>query len=71
MGYSMRTVRYRLTRWVKPDGTELAHELYDHQHDPLENDNIADVPENKSLVDELTRQMRAGWKAAQKSTDTQ
>jgi len=70
MGYSMRTDRYRLTRWVKPDGTELAHELYDHQHDPLENDNVVDAPDNKPLVDELTRQMRAGWKAAQKSAGT-
>lgn len=64
MGYSMRTDRYRLTRWLKPDGSEVAAELYDHENDPQENENIAGSPENASLVEELTKQMQAGWKAA-------
>jgi len=50
----------------KPDGTELARELYDHQADSQENDNVAGRPENQALVEELTRQMQAGWKAVQK-----
>jgi len=37
--------------------------LCDHQNDPQENVNVADRPENKVLVEELTRQMQAGWKA--------
>lgn len=65
MGYSMRTDRYRLTRWLAPDGVELACELYDHQDDPLENENIAGLPANRALIDELTRQMQAGWKPAE------
>lgn len=65
MGYSMRTDRYRLTRWLKPDGAEVARELYDHQVDSQENDNVADRPENRALVDGLARQMQAGWKAVQ------
>lgn len=65
MGYSMRTDRYRLTRWLAPDGAELACELYDHQDDPQENVNIAGLPANRALIDELTRQMQAGWKAAE------
>jgi iduronate 2-sulfatase len=64
MGYSMRTDRYRLTRWLNRDGSEMARELYDHQNDPQENVNVAGRPENKALVEELTRQMQAGWKAA-------
>jgi len=64
MGYSMRTDRYRLTRWLHRDGSEAARELYDHQTDPQEDVNIADHPENKILVEELTKQMQAGWKAA-------
>ncbi len=64
MGYSMRTDRYRLTRWLNRDGSEAARELYDHQSDPQEDVNVTDRPENKALVDELTRQMQAGWKAA-------
>jgi len=63
MGYSMRTGRYRLTRWLKPDGSEVAVELYDHHNDPQENENIASGPRNASVVEELTIQMQAGWKA--------
>lgn len=63
MGYSMRTDRYRLTRWLKKDGTELARELYNHQADPQENENVAELPGNAALVRELTRQQQAGWKA--------
>ncbi|MFC1719240.1 iduronate sulfatase, partial [Candidatus Poribacteria bacterium] len=64
MGYSMRTNRYRLTRWLNKDGGEVDRELYDHQSDPYENVSIANRPENKTLVEELTKQMQAGWKAA-------
>ena len=64
MGYSMRTDRYRFTRWLKKDGTETARELYDHQADPLENENVVDDPARQKLVEELTRQMQAGWKGA-------
>ncbi|NLX96334.1 MAG: sulfatase [Rhodopirellula sp.] len=64
MGYSMRTDRYRLTRWLQPDGTEVASELYDHQDDPAENVNLAASPEGKSLADQLDKQMQAGWKGA-------
>ena len=65
MGYSLRTDRYRFTRWLEKDGREVARELYDHQKDPQENENVAERSENKSLVDKLTRQSQAGWKAVQ------
>lgn len=66
MGYSMRTERYRFTRWVDRDDHSKvrAVELYDHINDPQENVNIAEVPENKELVEVLTRQWFAGWKKA-------
>jgi iduronate 2-sulfatase len=53
MGYSMRTDRYRYTEWVDTNKKVTAHELYDHQIDPLENKNVADVSENAGLVKEL------------------
>lgn len=64
MGYSMRTTRYRLTRWVDRKNSEKvdAIELYDHQIDPQENQNIAGQPDNKPLIEELTTQLLAGWK---------
>lgn len=66
MGYSMRTERYRLTTWVIKGKTDKvdAVELYDHQVDLQENTNIANDPANKALVEKLSAQWRAGWKAA-------
>jgi arylsulfatase A-like enzyme len=66
MGYTMRTDRYRFTRWVnRADHTKLdAVELYDHQTDPQENTNVANNLENKALVETLTAQWLAGWQGA-------
>ena len=66
MGYSMRTDRYRFTRWVnRKDHSQVdAMELYDHQTDPLENTNIAGKTENAALVQQLAAQLSAGWQAA-------
>ncbi|MEQ1825969.1 MAG: sulfatase [Pirellula sp.] len=66
MGYSMRTDRYRFTAWVdRQDHSKIeAIELYDHQTDPQENQNLALQSDMKSTVHELTRQWRAGWQAA-------
>jgi iduronate 2-sulfatase len=64
MGYSMRTERYRFTKWVlktDPSKTE-AVELYDHSNDPQENQNIAGREENKELVAQLDKQFSSGWK---------
>ena len=64
MGYSMRTERYRLTRWIdRKTHEEKAIELYDHQGDPYETVNIATKPENAELVEKLRKMSAAGWKA--------
>jgi arylsulfatase A-like enzyme len=62
MGYSMRTDRYRFTRWLRPDGTAVATELYDHATDPQENVNLAGLSQNGELVERLTEQLKAGWR---------
>ncbi|HEY6167720.1 MAG TPA: sulfatase [Verrucomicrobiae bacterium] len=66
MGYTMRTDRYRLTRWVhKNDHSKVdAVELYDEQTDPQENVNIANDPKNAELVAKLTDQWLKGWQGA-------
>ena len=66
MGYTMRTDRYRFTRWVhRNDHSQVdAVELYDHQTDPQENVNIATDPNNAELVAQLTEQWQQGWRGA-------
>jgi len=66
MGYAMRTDRYRFTVWVdREDHSKIdAKELYDHQADPQENVNIANLPENAALVATLMEQWQKGWKGA-------
>ncbi len=66
MGYSMRTDRYRFTRWVHRDDPAKvdAVELYDHQTDPNENVNIAGDPKHTGLVRTLTGQWLTGWRGA-------
>jgi len=66
MGYAMRTDRYRFVRWVdRQDHSKVeALELYDHRTDPQENVNLATDPAMRELVEQLTRQSLAGWKAA-------
>lgn len=59
MGYSIRTERYRFTRWEKindPDEVE-AIELYDLHLDPDALVNIADDPENKEIIQQLSSEM--------------
>jgi arylsulfatase A-like enzyme len=55
-GISMRTDRYRLTRYYKED--EARTELYDHLTDPHETINIAD--ENQKLVKKLSKLLDKG-----------
>lgn len=66
MGYAMRTERYRFVVWVgRNDHSQIdAIELYDHQADPQENQNIAQRPENAALVAQLTAQWKKGWQGA-------
>ena len=63
MGYSMRTKNYRFVAWKdrkNPKAKPVYIELFDHQTDPSETKNIAD--ENPELVEELTKQLQAGWR---------
>lgn len=67
MGYSMRTDRHRFTIWIDrrhPEARPYAVELYDHTVDPEETDNIAAVPANAALVEQLHLQWLRGWRGA-------
>ena len=53
-GQSVRTERYLYTEWKDDNGKKYARMLYDHKNDPDENINIAELPENKELVEKLS-----------------
>ena len=64
MGYSMRTDRFRYTEWRTRTDEVAARELYDFRIAPTETANLAARPEHRALIEKLSRQLRAGWKAA-------
>ena len=71
MGYSMRTERYRYTEWRDPKSElPVAVELYDYQTDPHGDVNLAGTPQAAKLVEELGRQLKAGWQQARPPSPT-
>lgn len=58
MGYAMRTDRYRYVEWLDAKSGEIStRELYDHEIDADENDNIAAKPEHTALLNKLSAQL--------------
>lgn len=55
-GYTLRTARWRYTEW---DEGRQGRQLYDHQSDPRELRNLADIPEHAQTVSDLSRQLQA------------
>ena len=65
MGRSMRTDRYRYTRWRRVrDGRVTGRELYDHNTDPEENTNVATDPRHRAIISRLETELQSGWKSA-------
>jgi len=59
LGRTVRTERWRYTEWF--DGSV---ELYDHDSDPHEFANLANVPKYATTQAELKLMLTKGWKAA-------
>ncbi len=53
-GYSLRTPRWRYTEW---DEGRKGRELYDHDADPWELTNLAEIPAQAKTVEELSAQL--------------
>ena len=70
MGYSMNTQKYHYIEWYTWDhktgtkGTLQNIELFDRIDDPGEFENIAKNIENEKIIENLSQQLAAGWKAA-------
>lgn len=60
-GISVRTDRYLYTEWSESDSLIDARMLFDHRDDPEEKINIAEIPENRSLVQDLQRKLHDNW----------
>lgn len=58
-GYSLRTPRWRYTEW---DEGNKGKELYDHDKDPKELTNLANLPAHAATVAELSKQLQAAVK---------
>ena len=54
-GYSLRTEQYRYTEWLNG---QAGRELYDHQTDPDEVHNLAELKTHRRLVRQLSAQLR-------------
>ncbi len=60
MGYSIRTKRYRYTEWRAFRGEKiLARELYDHENDPEETQNLSDQKGQVETITQLHKQLSA------------
>ncbi len=65
IGRSMKTDRYRYTEWIeRTSGKLVARQLYDHQIDPLETINLAELPNHAAQVRQLHEQLTSGWRSA-------
>jgi arylsulfatase A-like enzyme len=65
MGYAMKTDRYRYVEWrQRQTGEVVTRELYDHETDPAENQNVAGLEQNRELLERLAAQLDAGWQEA-------
>lgn len=68
-GWSVRTDRYLYTEWWDRDGTVEARMLYDHLDDPAENHNIAELPQNRAVVERLSGLLRRGWQPVRRELE--
>jgi arylsulfatase A-like enzyme len=58
MGYSIRDERWRLTLWRERYGSKIiATELYDEKNDPAETVSLHDKPENKAIIESLSKHL--------------
>ncbi len=65
-GNSVRTERYRFNEWhpLKDDKPDENIELYDHEKDPNEFNNVAHDPEYAKVLEEMKKLLHDDWQKA-------
>jgi iduronate 2-sulfatase len=66
-GYSVRTERWRYTEW---DDGQKGAQLYDHDADPAELNNLVDDPKQAKVVAEMKALMKKNWPVRVESPQT-
>jgi len=69
-GTAIRTDRYRYVEWRNKSGKLVDRELYDHQVDPQENQNVADRPENAAVIERHAALLKASRDAKRAQQET-
>ena len=59
-GDTIRTDRFRFSEYTNAEGSFISRMLYNHQSDPAEDLNIADIPEQSAEVERLTAELHKG-----------
>jgi arylsulfatase A-like enzyme len=62
-GRAIRTDRFRYVAWTDADGRQVAEELYDHQHDPHENENVIEVQTYRPHREQLQADLQQAFPA--------
>jgi arylsulfatase A-like enzyme len=60
-GVSLKTDKYLYTEWSKSDTAIYERMLYNHRVDLRENKNIAEMPQNQELIEELSEELHENW----------
>ena len=69
MGYAVRTHRYRYVEWIEWETKRVtARELYDHEFDSQEMQNLAASPKYADTTRELAGILDRGWESALPTT---
>jgi arylsulfatase A-like enzyme len=63
-GYTIKTLKYGYTEYINPkDNKIIARMLYDHEKDPDENENVAEMPNYSAIVDKLHNELHRSYRS--------
>ncbi len=70
-GDTIRSEHHRYSEYTNSEGVVEARMLYDHDHDPHENSNVSESPQQAATASELADQLRRRKERSQPQTGSQ